>query len=266
MVWRVWRRARIAVVELHGTLGGAVRSPEYLPLLERAERARWVRALVLDIDSPGGSAAVSEELHRAVARLARRKPVAAYIRGMGASGGYYVACAAHRIVALPTALVGSIGALYLRPTLQGLLSRLGIALEVFKRGPHKDMYGPWRSPEPEERPKLQALVDAVFQEFLERVAQGRRLPMERVREVATGELFSARQALELGLVDEVGDLDAALEWAARAGALPRRVVHLRPRRPWLARALGTALTDALGGLDLASPLWWEALGRPPRLR
>jgi len=260
-----WRRAHIAVVAMHGTIGGAVRPAEYLPLLERAEQARWVRALVVDLDSPGGSATASEELHRAVARVARRKPVVAYIRGLGASGGYYVACSAHRIVALPTALVGSIGAIYLRPTLYDLLARLGIGMDTFKSGPHKDLYGPWRPPAPEERPKLQGLVDAVFREFLERVAQGRRLPPERLQEVATGELFPARQALHLGLVDQLGDLEDALEWASREAQVPRRVVHLHPRRPWLARALGSALAEAVGGLEALAPLWWEARHRPPRL-
>ena len=111
------KRGRIAMMEIFGVIGGAVRPSQYVPLLEAVRRNRAMRALVLDVDSPGGQAAASAELHAAVRRVAQVKPVVAYIRGTGASGAYYVGTAAHRIIAMPDALVGSIGVIAVRPVL-----------------------------------------------------------------------------------------------------------------------------------------------------
>lgn len=262
-----WRRGRIAVVEFHGAIGERVRTQTLGPILEGVRRKRRFRALVLDIDSPGGSAAASQELYMQVARVAQVKPVVAFVRGLGASGGYFIACAAHRIVALPTAIVGSIGAISVHPVLQALLERLGVVMEVQKSGPHKDMLGFWRHPTPEEREKVQALVDDIFRSFLEAVARGRRMEEERLRPYATGEVFTARRAKELGLVDELGDLERALEIAGQMGRVPRRPVFLRPKRPLLARFVGAAVEEALHALTYRygwGP-WWGWGGPGGRL-
>ena len=108
------RGSGVAVLELHGVIGTQMRIPAYSRILENVAKNKRYRALLVDIDSPGGSAAGSEVLYRGLRRVAESKPVYAYVRGMGASGGYYVACAASRVFALPTALVGSIGVIYLR--------------------------------------------------------------------------------------------------------------------------------------------------------
>jgi len=105
-----------------------------------------LKALLLDIDSPGGSATGSGVLYRAIQRVAEEKPVYAYVRGMGASGGYYLACAASKAYALPTALAGSIGVIYLRPVLEQLLTKVGVDFSAYKSGGFKDMTGSWRSP------------------------------------------------------------------------------------------------------------------------
>jgi protease-4 len=215
----------------------------YLPILERVHKSRRLRSLVLLIDSPGGSAPASEELYRAVAKVAANKPVVAFIRGTGASGAYYVSCAAHRIVAVPNALVGSVGVIFVQPVVQQLFQKLGISVHVQKSGRYKDMYGPFRDPTPEEQAKLQALSDEIYQRFLQVVAQGRRMDPAKVQELATGEVFTAQRAKDLGLVDEVADYDAALEMAAALARIKRREVHLRPRRPFFQRFLGGMAED-----------------------
>ena len=229
------RRGRIAVLELFGVIGNTIRPSRYVPLLEAVRRSRRVKALVLDVDSPGGAAAASAELHAGIMRVAAEKPVIAYIRGTGASGAYYLSCAAHRIVAMPDALVGSIGVIALRPIVTELLQRIGVSTAVYKSGRLKDMFQPWRAPTPEEEEKVQAVLDDVYGGFIGAVAQGRGLEEGRVRELATGEVFTGRQAQGLGLVDRLGDMEAALEAASEMGRVPRRVQTLRLHRPFLRR-------------------------------
>lgn len=226
------RRGRVAVMELFGVIGGAVRASQYVPLLESVRRNRSMRALVLDVDSPGGQAAASAELHAAVRRVAQVKPVIAYIRGTGASGAYYVSAAAHRIVAMPDALVGSIGVLAVRPVLSEMLQRVGVAMNVQKSGRLKDMHQPWRAPTDEEQAVTQRLLDEIYDSFVAAVARGRKMEEDTVRELATGEVFTARRAHELGLVDILGDAETALDLAAGVADIRRRVKVIRPRRPF----------------------------------
>lgn len=233
------RRGRIAVLELSGTIGGGVRTSTYLPLLRAVERSRRYVGLVLAIDSPGGTVAASEELYRAVGRVAAAKPVVAYLGGTGASGAYYIACAARRIVALPSSVVGSIGVIYVRPMIAELMGKTGVSLGVYKSSEHKDMTGFWRSTTPEEDKKFQGLVDDLYGEFVEVVARARGMDVARVRELATGEVFTGRRAKDLGLVDELGDLDGVVTALAGEIGIPRqRVTYLRPRRPLVRRLFG----------------------------
>lgn len=232
------KRSKIAVVEIHGTIGASVKSPEIEKVLNRVRQDHSFRALVLDIDSGGGSASPSDYIYRAVKRIAGRKPVVACIRGVGASGAYMIACAAHRIVAAPGAIVGSIGVISVRPALEQLLDRAGIGVNVNKSGKFKDLGAPWREITPEENEKIQELIDDSYDSFVKIVSENRSLDEDRVRELATGEVYLAPRGLEAGLVDELGDLDRALELAATAAGIPNRPVFLRPPRGLRARLLG----------------------------
>ena len=241
----IMRRNRIAVVEVHGTIGGSVRSPDMERLLTRVREDHAIRAVVLDIDSRGGGAADSDYIYRSAKRLAGRKPVIANVRGIGASGGYMIACAAHRIVAAPGSIIGSIGVISVRPALEQLLERAGIGVNVNKSGRFKDLGAPWREITPEENVKLQDLVDETYDSFVSVVSESRGLEPYRVRELATGEIYLAPRALEIGLVDELGDLDHSLDLAARAAGIPtKRPVYLRPQRRLRERLLGP-FADAL---------------------
>ena len=232
------RRQKIAVVELFGTIGGSVTSPVFERVFSAVRKDRKTRALVLDVDSPGGAVSASDYLYRSVVRVAEEKPVVACIRGMGTSGAYLISCAAERIVATPASMVGSIGVISVRPVLQELLGRLGVSVNVNKSGAYKDMGAFWREATPEEQRKMQTLIDDFFDIFVSIVAKARNLDEATVRSRATGEVFIASRAKDLGLVDELGDLDRAIDLAAELSGAPRRPVFARPRRSIRRRIFG----------------------------
>jgi protease-4 len=240
---------RIAVTELFGAIGSPARTTEYVRMFRAIEENDRIRALVIDIDSPGGGAGPSEYLYRSVAKIARKKPVIAFVRGTGASGGYMVAAGATKIVAVPMAVVGSIGVISMRPMLYEALAKIGVKVEVTKAGRLKDMFSAFREPTEEERQKEQALLDAFYDRFVEIIADARQMPAERVRELATGEIFTAAQAKASGLIDELGDLDTALDMAQSLAKLPeRKISFMKPHRGLRDRLLnnvGTGLVDSV---------------------
>ena len=249
------RRSGVAVVEIHGVIGSHVRVPEYSRIFDAVARNKRHRALLLDIDSPGGSAAGSEVLYRGIQRVAEEKPVYAYVRGLGASGGYYLACAASKVYALPTALVGSIGVIYLRPVLEQLLSKVGVEFSVYKSGEFKDMTGFWRSPTDQESAKFQELINEIFDNFVAVVASGRSLEETKVREIATGEMMTAQRGVGLGLVDQIGDFKDTLEAVAEAGNCRPVARWLRPGRGLSQRLFGrSGMGQHTGGQALIEGL------------
>jgi len=228
---------RIAVLPLRGVIGGALKLDELIRRLGWVQRNARLRALVLEIDSPGGGATASEALYVAVRKVAEKKPVVAWIRGTGASGAYFAACGATRILSFPSAIVGSIGVISVRPVAVEALRRLGTRFEVTKTGVFKDLGAPWREPDDTDRAKERELVDAVFRRFTSAVAAARGFDDDAVARVSTGEVWLGEQAVSLGLVDATADdLDAALGVAQELAGLPHRQ-HLRvsPRRTVLQR-------------------------------
>ena len=250
---RIRRSSSVAVLEVHGVIGNHIKIPEYSRLLHSIATDRRLKALLLDIDSPGGSATGSEVLYREIQRVSEMKPVYAYVRGMAASGGYYLACAATKVYALPTALVGSIGVIYLRPVLEQLLAKIGVEFSVYKSGEFKDMTGFWRAPSDRESEKFQELINEIFDNFVTVVANGRSLEESKVREVATGEVLTAQRGINVGLVDEIGDFKDALEALALLGNCKPSPKSVRPSRSFSQRLLGRTSNSGraarLGVLD-----------------
>jgi protease-4 len=224
------RVQQIAVVEMEGTIGPRLRAADYARLFRSLSENDRVRGVVLDIDSPGGSATASNFLHLAVQALARKKPVVAFFRGTGASGAYLFALPAQKIVAIPSALIGSIGVISMRPLIYEAMDRLSLKMSVTKSDKFKDMGSMFRPPTPEEEEKEQELVDDLYEQFLEAVMEGRKMDREQAKAVATGEVFTARKAKDLGLVDELGDLEHAIDVAADLAKAPRKPVWVRPKR------------------------------------
>jgi protease IV len=257
-------RRRVAVVPIRGVIGGAVRTADLVRSLDRAREAKNIRAVLLDIASPGGDAVASETLYLAVRRLAAAKPVVAWIRSVGASGSYFAACGATRILAFPSALVGSIGVISARPVLVDLLQRIGARMHVVKTGPFKDLGAPWREPTDEDRAKERELIDGMFRHFTGAVRDARRYDDESLARVTTGEVWLADRALELGLVDALAEEEEALAEAQRLAEMPRRrVIRLAPRRSLLQR-----LGMPGAGMGPPGPRWiveLEGWSRLPRL-
>ncbi|OGK86357.1 MAG: hypothetical protein A2X52_08315 [Candidatus Rokubacteria bacterium GWC2_70_16] len=238
--------AKILLMDLSGVLaedapGLALGTPPpRVPLLarvreelRRAEQDEQVRALIVRINSPGGTITASDILHREISTFkARRKiPVVAAIMDVGASGGYYAALAADTIIAHPTTITGSIGVVMLTVNTQGLLEKIGVAPLAIKSGPKKDAGSPFRSLTDEERAIFQGVIDAMHGRFVSLIAASRKMPEERVRAAADGRIYTADQALALGLVDRVGYLDDAVAVARQAAGLAeaRVVMYHRPR-------------------------------------
>jgi protease-4 len=253
---------KVAVLRLYGPITGGQRSAEWLESVRKLRTSKRVPAVVLDIDSPGGSAAAADYLFLALQRLDAEKPLVAHVRGTGASGAYLAAMAARQLVVAPNSLIGSIGVISAGPRLPALLERLGISVEEHTAGRLKGSGAPWRESNDEERVKEQAIVDAYYDAFVARVGAGRRLADGRVRELATGEVWLGWRAVELGLADEVGDLERAVEVAAQIAGVEPEVATVEIRRPLLGRLLERAVTRAARRLaDAIEAELWE---RGPR--
>ncbi len=242
-------RGKIAVIPLSGTIAGVSQqgllttsgiSPRLVrDYLRKAGSDTGVRAVVLRIDSPGGSAAASQEIASEIRRFKEDtgKPVVVSMGDVAASGGYYVSVYADRIVANPGTLTGSIGVISQFIYIEGLLEKLGLEMETIKAGEHKDMG--IRPLTDEERQIMQDITDDIYQQFVVAVAEGRGLAVAEVEALATGQLFTGSQALELGLVDELGGLDRAIELAAsQAGITAPEVEEYGPSASFLESLLG----------------------------
>jgi protease IV len=256
------RAGRVAIIRLYGPIVGGQRSADAIEQIARVRRSGRVPAVVLDIDSPGGSAPASDYLYLALARLAAKKPLVAHIRGVGASGAYLAALAARSIVVAPNAVVGSIGVISAGPRIASLLERIGIRVQETKAGSLKGLGAPWRDDTPEEAAKEREIVDAYYDAFVARVAEGRPLSAEQARELATGEVWLGSRSVELGLADEVGDLDRAVEIAAAAAGVPARAAPVRTRRPVMARLVDRFATRLVAAL--ADAVETELWRRDPR--
>jgi protease-4 len=202
--------------------------------LERAERDDEIVALVLRIDSPGGTVIASEILYRELMRHKRTtgRPVVAQLMGIAASGGYYVAMSADRVQAYPSTITGSIGVIVLGFNASGLMEKLGVGNQTFTTGPFKDAGSPFRPMTGAESAQIQSVVMDLFASFLEAVEKGRpALSRARIEQLADGRIFSGKQALDAGLVDALGDLESAIEAAKGAAQVSgdARVVIYRRR-------------------------------------
>jgi protease-4 len=225
------------------------------------------RGVVLHVDSPGGSAVASEAIWREVRRLRDAgKPIVVSMGTAAASGGYYIACPADVIVALPATLTGSIGVFGGKIVISDLLERVGAGTGAVWHGEHARMFSVRRGFDDAERERLSAVIDAIYHDFVAKVAEGRHRSVEEIHELARGRVWTGRDALERGLVDELGGLRDAVRIARTRAGLPdtaplRHAVHVpplarlgRPRNSEDPRALAavTALPDLSSALGLPS--------------
>jgi len=215
--------------------GGEVLGAESLAMSIRSARDDdSIRAIVLRIDSPGGSAIASDAIWREVVLAKEKKPVVASLSDLGASGGYYIAMAADSIVAQPATLTGSIGVVAGKISTGGTYEALGVTVEPVSQGRFAELYSPVTRFSDEERAKMQEHIDAVYELFLEKAADGRGSTRDSIHEVAQGRVWTGRQAKALGLIDELGGLSAAVALAKEQAGLEVEdevdlVIYPRPR-------------------------------------
>jgi len=233
---------KVALIYVRGTLEtgpneGAFRErpgivQETVAQLNKAAADPAVKALVLMVNSPGGSATASEILYGEI--LAHKKKTKAKLvvcmLDVAASGGYYISLPADAIVAHPTSITGSVGTLFIRPRVTGLMGKIGVDMDVTKSGTNKDMGSPFREPSREELEMFQDIVADLNTHFLELVAKHRKLSDDSLRQVATARVYTADQAHRIGLVDEIGDMSHAVAKARQLAGLPKDASLVAYRR------------------------------------
>ena len=238
-----WSPPKIAIIEVEGMLmnmetGGFMQPTEnpvsrFTQEMERAAADPDVKAVVLRVNSPGGTVAASDIMYETVRRFKARtkKPVVAALQDVAASGAYYVACSADKVVAHPMAVVGSIGVIFNTMNFEGTLAKIGAKVEAIKSGPLKDMGSPFRELDAQSRAVMQGMVDEYYGRFVSVVTANRTLKGDDARKIATdGRVFSGVRAVELGLADRTGLLDDAIDEAkslASAGDA-RVILYKRP--------------------------------------
>jgi protease-4 len=246
---------KIGVIQLEGAI---MDSGPILSQLVKFRKNKDIKAIILRIDSPGGGVGPSQEIYREVRRTIETKKVIASLGSLAASGGYYVASGANKIVANPGTITGSIGVIMEFLRLENLLNKIGVSLEVLKSGEFKDLGSPHREMSEREKALITALILDVQKQFVDAVAQGRGLPAEEVMEIADGRIFSGAQAKELGLVDSLGNFQDAVQVAKEMAGIKGEATMVYPEKPRIrfwdfifqdaTEAMIRALKDNLGGI------------------
>jgi len=255
---------KVGVVEVKGVLADAKTT---LKQLQRFGQSEQIKAIVLRVNSPGGAVGPAQEILREVEKIRARKKIVASLGTVAASGGYYVACGADYVMANPGTLTGSIGVIMQFTNLSQLVHKLGLDLFNIKAGKFKDVGTPFREMTPEEKAYLQQLIDDVHEQFIKDVAKGRNLPVDKIRPLADGRIFTGEEARKQGLVDGFGNLQDAVDKAGQLAGISRKVEAVYPPRErfnlWNL-LLGEDLEETMNRLSLTTPapLYLYDPGRP----
>lgn len=198
---------KVALVRVTGVI---LDSSDVIEELKEHSKDSSVKAIVLRIDSPGGAVAPSQEIYEEIKKIKEKKKVIVSMGTVAASGGYYISAPADRIVANAGTLTGSIGVIMEIPNISGLMQKIGVETQVIKSGAHKDIASIFKSLKPEEKEILQTVLDDVHDQFIQAVSEGRGIKFEQIKKLADGRIFTGRMAKEVGLVDEIGNLQDAI--------------------------------------------------------
>ena len=251
---------KIAVIDMDGLMinrrkGGLLRTGEnpvslFLEKLDKAANDRGVKAVVLRLNSPGGTVAASDIMHHRLLEFKRStaKPVVACVVGLGCSGAYYLACGSDGIMTQPSAVTGNIGTIFQTFSVAGTMEKIGVKAVAIKSGKLKDMASPLHDLNDDERQVLEGIVEDLYQQFLAVVGQGRPgLGEQKIRELADGRVFTAKQALNEGLIDRIGYLSDATEWAKEMAGLDKaKVVIYHRSSSYKPNAYGSAAANMEG--------------------
>ena len=218
---------KVGIVEISGVIAD---SSEAIRLLKHFREDPSIKAIVLRVESPGGVVGPSQEIYREVRKTVPTKNVVASMGAVAASGGYYVAAAADGIVANPGTITGSIGVIMGYTNFEKLLEKIGLTPVVIKSGEYKDMASPTRKMTPQEEKALQYFVDQTHRQFVKAIAEGRNMDLARVESLADGRIYTGEEAMQNGLVDRLGNLEDAIEWAGRMGGIEGKISTVTKRK------------------------------------
>lgn len=234
----------IGVVEVDGVI---TESKKIVQQLRKFEKDRSIKGVIVRIDSPGGAVGPSQEIHDAILKVRETKPVVASMESVAASGGLYIAVAAEQVVANPGTITGSIGVIMNFVNLTKLYEWAKMRRYVIKSGKYKDLGSDLREMTEEERAILQEMIDNVHMQFMAAVAKGRKLSLGKVKEIATGRIYTGEQAFQMKLVDKLGGLEAAIDVMKTLAKLKGDpdLVYPRPKRPTLMESLGAPISERL---------------------
>jgi len=224
MTWGT-SQEKVGVVEIKGIISD---SRTTLKQLDDFRDDASIKAIVLRINSPGGAVGPSQEILREVEKIRSKKKVVASLGTLAASGGYYIACGADLIMANKGTATGSIGVIMEFTNVEGLTKKIGLDFFTLKSGRYKDVGSPFRPMTPEEKEYMQHLLDNIYQQFLSDVARNRKIPLEKLRPLAEGRIYTGEEARQLGLVDVFGNLEDAIEKAGRLGGIRGKVEAAYP--------------------------------------
>lgn len=234
-------KEKVGVISIEGTIS---QSTKITSQLARFRKDNKIKAIVLRIDSPGGEVGPTQEIFREIQKIVQSKKVIASLGSVAASGGYYIAAAADKIVAAPGTITGSIGVIMQFIRIEELLKKIGVDFETLKSGEFKDIGSPGRELTERDREILNAVIEDIQRQFVEGVANGRSIDLEKVRQIADGRIFSGAQARELGLVDELGNFEDAVEIAKELAGIKGEVTLVYPEKDTL--DLWNLFLDATG--------------------
>jgi len=243
---------KVGVVIVKGFIGD---SKDTVDKLDEYARDEHIKAVVLRLETPGGAIVPSQEIYEKVLKVKERKKVVASMGTVAASGGYYIACAADRIVANPGTITGSIGVIAQFSQIEELLKKIGMKSTIIKSGKYKDVGSPMREMTEEERKIIQTLIDDIYEQFVAVVSENRNITKEKIKNIAGAKAFTGRQALEFGLVDELGTMEYSVDLAAKLAGIEGEpdVVYPEEKRGGLLRyILGEAASVISEELDLYS--------------
>ncbi len=207
---------KVAVIRVEGAI---LDSRYVIKELKKYSRDSSVKAVVIRVDSPGGGVAASQEIFDEIIKIKEKKKVVVSMGSVAASGGYYISSPADSIVANAGTLTGSIGVIMELPNFEGLMEKIGVKSQIIKSGKHKDITSAFRSMTGEEKQILQALLDDVHDQFIQAVAESRDMDYKEIKKLADGRIFTGRKAKELGLVDELGNLEYAIKLAGKLSGI-----------------------------------------------
>jgi len=245
---------KLAIIDFSGYITSK-KAETFIKLISQIKGNKHIKGILIRINSGGGDAIASGNLYRAIKSLSAKKPVISFVNGIAASGAYEMACGTKKIYAVPESLIGSIGVISIKPVIQGLMEKLGIEVEITKMGENKDDSLPFKKSSESSLKTNKENMAIIYKYFVNIVSNNRNLPIDKVLEIANGDVYIAEIAKNLNLIDGISTEEGAIEELRKMCGAPLKTVEIIPPKPFLTRLLNlesemfqSFLLDMIGGL------------------